>query len=180
MPDPARRPPAWLEGLAPGGEVLRATSLLTFSALYFIGIAGFGVLFLLLTFLRNGNLLIAGLFGAAALGIGAIGVNMLRQGLGHLPVLAYDSAGLYLPSAGCIRWADITRIQLYQGRRSITIAIDLEASRRARLSLPARLRAKTGQGDVTIAAGTLPVSIKNLFDAIDPHYHAATGRHVPR
>jgi hypothetical protein len=178
MPDPARRQPAWLDGLAPDGVVLRATSLGTARGLYFMGIAAFGALFVILTLLRNGNLLIAAVFGAAALWIGATGLKMLRQGLGGLPILAYDSAGLYVPGPGCIRWADIRRIRLHQVRRSFTIALDLEQPRRARLSLPARLRAEIGHGDVSIAGGTLPVSIKNLLDAIDPYYHAATGRHV--
>jgi hypothetical protein len=178
MPDPTRRQPAWLDGLAPGGEVLRATSRGTTDGLYFMGIAAFGALFVILTLLRNGNLLIAAVFGAAALWIGATGLKSLRQGLGGLPVLAYDSAGLYVPGTGCIRWADIRRIRLSQVRRSIRIALDLEPSRRARLSLSARLRAVIGQGDVTIAGGILPVSIKNLLDAIDPYYHAGTGRHV--
>jgi hypothetical protein len=179
MPDPARRQPAWLDGLAPGGEVLRATSLGTTGGLYLMGIAGFGALFVILTLLRNGNLLIAAVFGAAALLIGAIGLNQLRQGLGGLPVLAYDSVGLYVPGAGRIEWADVKRIRPYRARRSVAIALDLEPSRRARLSIPVRLRALLGQGDVTIAGGMLPVSIKALLDAIDPYYHAATGRHVP-
>jgi len=179
MPDPAPRQPAWLDGLAPGGEVLRAASFGTTNGLYFVGIAAFGALFVILTLLRNGNPLIAAVVGAAALWIGAIGLRSLRQGLGGLPVLAYDSAGLYVPGTGCIRWADIRRIRLYQSWTSITIALDLEPSRRARLSLPARLRARIVRGDVTIAGGSLPVSIKSLLDAIDPYYHAATRRHVP-
>jgi hypothetical protein len=178
MPDPTRRQPAWLDGLAPGGEVLRATSRGTTDGLYFMGIAAFGALFVILTLLRNGNLLIAAVSGAAALWIGATGLKSLRQSLSGLPVLAYDSAGLYVPGTGCIRWADIRRIRLSQVRRSIRIALDLEPSRRARLSLSARLRAVIGQGDVTIAGGILPVSIKNVLDAIDPYYHAVTGRHV--
>jgi hypothetical protein len=178
MSDPAPRQPAWLDGLAPGGAVLHASPVATTDGLYFMGIAAFGALFVLLTVLRNGNLLIAAVFGAAALWVGATGLKTLRQGLGGLPVLAYDAAGLYLPGTGCIRWTDISRFRPYQARRSIAIALDLDPARVARLSLPARLRARVGRGDLTIGGRILPVSIKSLLDAINPHYRAATGRRI--
>jgi hypothetical protein len=179
MPDPAPRPPSWLDGLAPGGAVLRATSVPTTDGFYFIGIAGFGTLFVLLTILRNGNLLIAAAFGLAAVWFGVTGGLSVRQGMGHRPVLAYDAAGLYVPGAGCIRWADIRNIRLQRARRSFTIALDLEPGRLAQLSLPARLYARLGRGDVRIAGAILPVSTKDLLDAIAPRYRAATGRRVP-
>jgi hypothetical protein len=180
MTDPAPRQPAWLAGLAPGGQVLRATSAGTTDGLYLLGIAGFGALFVLQTVLRNGNLLIAAAFGAAALWIGASGLRTIRHARGGAPILAYDATGLYVPDAGCVRWTDIRGFRVYPSGRSITIALVLEPSRRARLHPWARLRGWSGRGDVTIGGSMLPVSIKKLLDAIDPHYHAATGRHVPR
>jgi hypothetical protein len=178
MPDAAPRQPAWLDGLAPGGDVLRATKAATAGGVYLAGIAGFAAVAVFLTVIRNGNLLVAAGFGVAAVALGVTGLRQMRLGLGRLPILAYDAAGLWVPGAGCIQWADIRRIRPYQGRGSITIAVDLEPSRKARLSVPTRLAALIGQGDVRIAGSFLPVSVKKLFDAIDPHYHRATGRHV--
>jgi hypothetical protein len=179
MPDPAPRQPAWLDGLAPDGAVLRATSIGTTDGLYSIGIAGFGVLFVLLTILRNGNLAIAAAFGIGALWFGVTGGLSVRQGMGHGPVLAYDAVGLYVPGAGCIRWTDVRQIRLYRGRRSFTITLELEPARRAQLGLRTRLSGRLGRGDVRIAGAILPVSTKSLLDAIDPLYRAATGRRVP-
>lgn len=179
MPDPAPRQPGWLDGLAPGGAVLRATSVGTTDGIYFIGIAGFGTLAVFLTLLRNGNSLIAAGFGAAALWFGVVGALSVRRGMGHLPVLAYDAAGLYVPGAGCIRWTDVRDIRLYRARRSFTIALELEPARLAQLSLPARLYSMLGRGDVRIAGAILPISTKGLLDAIGPLYRAATGRRVP-
>ncbi|HEX5147612.1 MAG TPA: hypothetical protein VFW02_00935 [Candidatus Limnocylindrales bacterium] len=178
MSDAARRQPAWLDGLAPGGEVLRASKLAATGGVYLLGIAGFAALAVFLSVIRNGNLLIAAGFGVAALVLGVMGIRQVRLGLGSFPILAYDATGLYLPGAGCVRWADIRRIRPYQGRSSIMIAVDLEPSRKARLSVPARLAAMTAQGDLRIAGNLLPVSVKKLLDAIDPHYHRATRRHV--
>jgi hypothetical protein len=179
MPDPAQRRPAWLDGLAPDGVVLHATMVRTTDGLYLTGIAGFGALFVILTFLRNGNLLVAGAIGAAAVVIGAVGLKSVREGVRRMPVLAYDAGGLYLPGAGLIRWADIRHFRLLRTRRSVNVALELEPARRARLSTLTRLQARMGQGDMTIAGAILPVSVKGLLDALDPHYHGATGRHVP-
>ena len=118
-------------------------------------------------------------FGVGALGFGVVGGLSVRRGLGHLPVLGYDAVGLYVPGAGCIRWTEVRDIRVHRVRRSFTITLELEPARRARLSLPARLYAKLGRGDVRIAGAILPMSTKRLLDAIGPLYRAATGRHVP-
>ena len=178
MTDPAPRQPAWLAGLAPGGQVLRATRAGTTDGLYFLGLAAFGALLVALTVLRNGNLLIAAGFGVAVLVIGASGLRTIRLARGGAPILAYDSAGLYVPGAGCVRWTDIRGFRVYPAGRTMTIALELEPSRQARLSRWARLRGLSGRGYLTIGGSMLPVSIKKLLEAIDPHYHAATGRHV--
>jgi hypothetical protein len=178
MSDATRRQPAWLDGLEPGGDVLRAPKAATTGGIYLAGIAGFAALAVFLSVIRNGNLLVAAGFGVAAVVLGLMGLRQVRVALGSLPIVAYDAAGLYVPGAGCIRWADIRRIRPHQGRGAITIAIDLEPSRKVRLSVPTRLAGLVGQGDVRISGSFLPVSVKKVLDAIDHHYHRATGRHV--
>jgi hypothetical protein len=186
--------PNWVKGLGAGGEIIHATRSAggSWVAYFIVGIVAEIVA---IASLGSGAWLAGGI--AALLGVVLLrgAVANLRSGLAAGPVVAFDTAGVYVASRGFVPWSRVTGGQCaleprYRPRPSgmsswgfawvLTLMVRSDtAPLRRRWFLPRSRRhpqSISGTERLAINTGTLALSCDELLARMDRRYHAATGR----